>query len=172
VFQTWLHLNNNREDFERIYDYSFYYIMLLHKPYALAKYLSICPQQVNIRLLRSYLSYVFKEDIFNGLNVLYYGRRIFMIALESALTLLPVEVVASQFKGTEPHADEDQLDLDLEDTPVDPSSFPAKLRKSIETFNRKIASFKGPKAEEVVKKKKRVEALLSSQASIHDNDAS
>jgi hypothetical protein len=42
----------------------------------------------------------------------------------------------------------------------------------VKTFNRKIASFKGPKEEEVAKKKRRIEALLSSQASIKDNDAS
>jgi hypothetical protein len=146
--------------------------MLLHNPYALAKYLCLCPHQVNIRLLRSYISYVFKEDIFHGLNVLYYGRRLFMIALEATLTLLPVEVVASQFKGNDPQGDEDQLEMDLNDTPADPTSFIGKLQKSIETFNRKIASFKGPKEEEVVRKKRRVEALLSSQASIQDNDAS
>lgn len=75
----------------------------------MAKYLTLCSEYVNIRLLRSYLSYVFKEDIFNGRNVLFYGRRMFMIALEATLTVLPVEVIASQFKGLEPETDEDQL---------------------------------------------------------------
>lgn len=145
VFHTWAHLSSNREDFERSYDYTFYYIMLLHNPYAVAKYLCLYPEQVNIRLLRSYLSYVFKEDIFHGNNVLLHGRRIFMVALEANLALLPVEVVASQFKGNDPLADEDQLDLDLGDTPLDPASFAAKLRKSIQTFNRKIGSLKVPK---------------------------
>lgn len=145
MFQTWAHLSSNRDDFNRSYDYTFYYIMLLHNPNAVAKYLSLCPEQVNIRLLRSYLSYIFKEDIFHGNNVLLHGRRIFMVALEANLTLLPVEVVASQFVGNDPLADEDQLDLDLGDAPLDPASFAAKLRKSIQTFNRKIASLKVPK---------------------------
>jgi hypothetical protein len=71
----------------------------------LAKYLTLCSEKVNIRLLRSYISYVFKEDIFKGENVLYYGRRLFMIALEATLTVLPVEVIASQYKGIEPKSD-------------------------------------------------------------------
>ncbi len=90
VLQTWAHIGSNREDFEHSPEFTFYYIMLLNNPFSLAKYLSVRQEQVNIRLFRSYLSYVFKEDIFEGNNVLYFGRRIFMVVLETAASLLPV----------------------------------------------------------------------------------
>jgi hypothetical protein len=47
------------------------------------------------------MSYVFREDIFNGLNVLHFGKRIFLIVLESATSLLSVEVIASQYRGND-----------------------------------------------------------------------
>ena len=144
--------------------------MLLHNPYALAKYLAINQGNTNIRLLRSFLSYVFKEDIFHGPNVLYFGRRVFMIVLESANSLMPVEVVTSQFRGNE--LAHDEMPIEIEERLYDSASFAGKIHKSIETFNNKINSFKEPKADETSKKKKRVEALLSSEASIRDLEVS
>ena len=64
--------------------------MLLHNPYALSKYLLIKKHTLNIRIVRSYLSYVFKEEIFNGVNVLRFAKRVFTIALESLETQLTV----------------------------------------------------------------------------------
>ena len=49
---------------------------------------------------------------------------------------------------------------------------PGKIHKSIEALNKKINSFKEPRAEEATKKKKRGEALLSSEASISDLEVS
>jgi hypothetical protein len=75
--------------------------MLLHNPYAIAKFISVNYKNINIRIFRSYMSYVFREDIFNGLNVLHFGKRIFLIVLESATSLLSVEVIASQYRGND-----------------------------------------------------------------------
>jgi hypothetical protein len=64
--------------------------MLLHDPYALAKYIAVQQDQLNLRLLRSYLSYLFREEIFNGHNILLFARRTFVIVLESLITPISV----------------------------------------------------------------------------------
>lgn len=69
--------------------------MLLNNPYCLAKYLTIKNDTVNIRLLRSYLSYIFREDIFNGNNVLLFGRRMFTIVLNNTMNHTSVEALVS-----------------------------------------------------------------------------
>lgn len=61
IFQTWMHINNNRDDFSKNMEYTFFYICLIHNPYCLAKFLHILRDAINIRVLRSYLSYVFRE---------------------------------------------------------------------------------------------------------------
>ena len=53
---------------------------------------------VNLKLLRSYLSYVFREDVFNGFNVLYFGRRLFIIILEHCTSQIPVETLIAEYK--------------------------------------------------------------------------
>lgn len=64
------------------------------------------------------------------------------------------------------------MPIEIEEHIYDSASFAGKIHKSIETFNKKINSFKEPKVDETTKKKKRVEALLSSEASIRDLEVS
>jgi len=90
---------NNREDFNRSLDYTWIFIILLNNPYALAKFISVKGETLNIRIVRSFLSYVYREEIFNGFNILKLARRAFTISLEHLSTPLTVEYIASQFKG-------------------------------------------------------------------------
>ena len=57
--------------------------MLLNDSEALAKYLSIKREWLNLRLLRSYLSYLFKVDLFDGVKLLKATRRVTLMVLVS-----------------------------------------------------------------------------------------
>jgi hypothetical protein len=164
-----MHLNNNREDFAKNYEYTFVYICLLHNPYALAKYLQIRHESINVRILRSYLSYVFKEEIFDGLKVLYFSKRMFTALLDSLLEGVSIETVINRFRGVELEDDIVEI-LEIEETNL----FAIKLKKSIQAFSSKLESLrnKEPVPGEVDKKRKRVQDLLSSQASIKEGSVS
>jgi len=66
------------------------YLLLIQNPYAISKYISVKQKTLNLRVLRSYFSYVFKEDIFNDTNILVFCRRMFYIVLESVKTLTSI----------------------------------------------------------------------------------
>lgn len=49
--------------------------------------------------MRSFLSYIIKEEIFSSVRVLEFGRRIFNIVLQASQSFLPFESIASQYSN-------------------------------------------------------------------------
>ena len=136
IFQTWMHLQSCRDDFAKNSDFSFIFITLVHDPYAVAKYIFVRKNHINIRIFRSYMSYVFKEDIFNGNTVLYLARRAVTLVLESISGLLPLEFLMNEYKGIplgENEVSAELMELDFSDKP-----FLSKLQRSIEVFSKKL----------------------------------
>ena len=50
---------------------------------------------------------MFKEKIFDKNKILYFGKRAIIIALENHLTQLPIEYIASTYKGVELNDEEE-----------------------------------------------------------------
>lgn len=66
-------------------------IMLCNSPYALAKYISCSfSYDLNVKSIRSFLSYAIKENVFKPFYILELGRRIFIILLESIRSKNPI----------------------------------------------------------------------------------
>jgi hypothetical protein len=80
IFMSWDQVTSSRDDFVH-FEYTCVFIFLLHNPNALAKYITVNADNLNLRIIRSYLSYMFREEVFNGLNILRFGKRAFIIAL-------------------------------------------------------------------------------------------
>lgn len=77
-------------------------VMLCNSPYALAKYISCSySYDLNVRSIRSFLSYAIKEVVFKPLALLEMGRRVFIVLLEAAQTKEPVEVVIERYSEYE-----------------------------------------------------------------------
>lgn len=98
VYQCCQHVNRSREEYERNPEFTMIYIMLVQNPYVLAKYIYFRRKIVNVKIIRSYLSYIIREDIFDSLNVLEFAKRMFHVVLQAIRTLEPLEQVASQYK--------------------------------------------------------------------------
>jgi len=79
---------------------------------------------------------------------------------------IPIEFVISQYRGVDIKETEIYPELAKNIEEVNP--YAAKLGKSIKAFSNKIESLKKSEPEESTKKKKRIEALLSSEASINE----
>ena len=62
------HLQHTKEEFQKI-NYAAIMIMFHNSPYALAKYIN-CLDALNLKFLRSFLSYMIKEDVFDPIAVL------------------------------------------------------------------------------------------------------
>lgn len=63
--------------------------MMYNSPYALAKYIH-CKDNLNLKYIRSFLSYIIKEEVFDPLAVLELGRRIFLIILYTMKEGIPI----------------------------------------------------------------------------------
>ena len=72
---------------------------MVQNPYALAKYIFNKRYTINYKLLRSFLSYVIKEEIFDALKVLEFGRRIFNIVLQTSCSIFSLESIFSQYEA-------------------------------------------------------------------------
>ena len=162
VFQTWRHLQSARDDFRKQPEFTFYLAMMLHKPDTMAKYLSIQKDAVNLRLLRSFLSYLHKEDLFNGTQVLLLARRLTLIVLTSEATALPVNDIISEFHAVDTQEDEDNPLLT--DSLTDP--YQLKLQKSVRVLTRKIKSLLRKSAEPRERRRRRIDALLNRETSL------
>jgi hypothetical protein len=70
--------------------------MMHNSPYALAKYIH-CKDNLNLKYIRSFLSYIIKEDVFDEVGVLELGRRIFLIILYSMKENIPIEMAIDHY---------------------------------------------------------------------------
>jgi hypothetical protein len=73
--------------------------MLTQQPFALGKYLFCRRYQTNYKVMRSFLSYVIKEEIFCSVRVLEFGRRLFNVILQASQSFLPFDCIASQYNN-------------------------------------------------------------------------
>jgi hypothetical protein len=105
--------------------------MMLNSPYVVAKYMVCNKKFITLKNIRVFLTYLYKEDVFNPLAVLEYSRRLFLIVLYSLVDQKSIHDVVEMFA-------EYPLDVDLPDifTPhFDESiSFFDRLWKSSEAF--------------------------------------
>lgn len=92
-----IHLQHTKEEFSKI-NYAIIMTMLHNSPYALAKYIN-CKDALNLKFLRSFLSYIIKEDVFDPVAVLELGRRIFLIILYVLREKIPIEMAINQYSA-------------------------------------------------------------------------
>lgn len=73
--------------------------MLCNDPYVLVKYIYCCRFVLNIKDFRCFLSYIIKEDIFDKLKTLEFGKRLFFMIFSSLNTNRSIEAVIEEFRG-------------------------------------------------------------------------
>jgi hypothetical protein len=96
VDQCGSHIVRTKEEFGR-FEFNLLFIILTQNPYALTKYIFCKRYEINYKVMRSFLSYVIKEEIFDSLRVLEFGRRVFNIISETSTGIVTLESVASQY---------------------------------------------------------------------------
>ena len=90
------HLVRTKDEFTT-FQFSLLFIILTQQPYALGKYIFCRRYQINYKVMRSFLSYIIKEQIFDSMRVLQFGRRIFNITLEASQSMLTFQSITSQY---------------------------------------------------------------------------
>lgn len=141
------HLVKTKEEFNS-FEFSLLFIILTQHPYSLGKYIFCKRYSINYKVMRSFLSYVIKEEIFSSIKVLEFGRRLFNIVLQASQSFLPFESIASQYTNVsmDEHVEFEEL-LPLEPILLTDDEFvkkakmlESKLQKCIMAFDRKKAS--------------------------------
>lgn len=96
VEQCGSHLVKCKEEFNT-FEFSLLFIILTQQPFALGKYIFCRRYRSNYKVIRSFLSYVIKEEIFDSIRVLEFGRRLFNILIQASQSILTFECITSQY---------------------------------------------------------------------------
>ena len=72
--------------------------MMVNDPYVLVKYVYITRNTINVKQLRLFFSFMVKEDLFDRVNLLEFGKRMFFIIFKTIVRNKNIETMIDTFK--------------------------------------------------------------------------
>ncbi len=79
-----------KDDF-KTFDFHIIFALLSNEPYILVKWVFLQRFQLNLKNFRCFLSYFIKEDLFNKISVLEFGKRLFKMIHVSITEQQPID---------------------------------------------------------------------------------